>query len=393
MSRTVSTTTSTAASDRIFRELSRRMARGEFAHGDKVPSRKVLSSKYSVSPSTVTNALRRLRADGAVHYVEGQGLFFVNPQGEAEGRDRDMTGQVTGRLGTVGVWGQYLPRQQRMAHDGAGHARREPIVDGIWAAAAERGTQLILAPEPVTETGDAAWAERHAIDGLVLVGGHPPDWSSIAALSCPVVTCNYLPHRTPIPAVDYDNAAMLRDAIDRFVAAGHRRIGYLNTRTSVPDLLEHWRRTFFTGCMDHGLVYDMRPCWRIIDHTTWKPDEDSWQAIRQSVQQVLDDWLALDDPPTAVFVHRPQLARLLDQAAEQRGVKLTLFSVFNEWSEAFCPGYLCPHERIGRRLIDLLEERAAGTTLTRHELIERRFIDPETSEAAQAAAIAPDDAQ
>lgn len=60
---------------RVESELRRRLASGEWATGEKLPSVASLAAEYNVSRSTVVKALRRIESDGLVQIVSNWGTF------------------------------------------------------------------------------------------------------------------------------------------------------------------------------------------------------------------------------------------------------------------------------------------------------------------------------
>jgi GntR family transcriptional regulator len=61
--------------------LRRKIDSGEIPPRRAIPSKRVLSEEYSVSPGTVERAVQALRADGYLKTVMGRGLF-VRPMDE-----------------------------------------------------------------------------------------------------------------------------------------------------------------------------------------------------------------------------------------------------------------------------------------------------------------------
>lgn len=62
---------------RVHRDLSSRIARGEFAAGDQLPTEKKLAEAYGVSRAVVREAVSVLRADGLVRVRHGAGVFCL----------------------------------------------------------------------------------------------------------------------------------------------------------------------------------------------------------------------------------------------------------------------------------------------------------------------------
>jgi len=64
-------------SETVATSLRQRIAAGEWASGDALPTVTVLSAHYGVARATVVRALRMLEADGLVRIVPRWGTFRV----------------------------------------------------------------------------------------------------------------------------------------------------------------------------------------------------------------------------------------------------------------------------------------------------------------------------
>lgn len=78
-------------------DLAKRIRKGEFRPGEKLPSIRDLADEYGVAPQTMQNALRELRNAGLVVSQQGRGLFVRDP-GRAE---PEPGGTDAGRLAVV----------------------------------------------------------------------------------------------------------------------------------------------------------------------------------------------------------------------------------------------------------------------------------------------------
>jgi GntR family transcriptional regulator len=67
--------------DRLQRELERRIASGEYPPGSKLPSGAELREEFDVSQQVVRTAIDRLRMRGLVETVVGVGVYVAEPTG------------------------------------------------------------------------------------------------------------------------------------------------------------------------------------------------------------------------------------------------------------------------------------------------------------------------
>ena len=72
---------------RLARDLADRIARGEFATGDRLPPERELATELSVSRTTVREALLALELMGHVEIRVGSGVFVLDPPEEAPAAD------------------------------------------------------------------------------------------------------------------------------------------------------------------------------------------------------------------------------------------------------------------------------------------------------------------
>ena len=65
--------------DQIFNELKQRIATGEYAAGEKLPTEFELSAQYAVARGTVRQSLKRLEEEGYLERIKSKGTFIRRP--------------------------------------------------------------------------------------------------------------------------------------------------------------------------------------------------------------------------------------------------------------------------------------------------------------------------
>ena len=130
------------------------------------------------------------------------------------------------------------------------------LIDGLYAAAAEHGWDLVLSA--VTATRD----ERRALesladfrlDALVMLG--PPVAAPTLAGQLPIVTLGWSADHDQVDAVRVSDEQAMKLAVDHLVDLGHRRIAHLQ---GGPGLIAVARRDGFERAMcARGLEAEMR---------------------------------------------------------------------------------------------------------------------------------------
>jgi DNA-binding GntR family transcriptional regulator len=84
----------------VAEQLRARIAAGEFAVGDQLPSGRELAAAYRVAPNTVLAAIRALREEGIVASQQGRGTFVRDAEAARRGQSQPsseyeaLTGQL-----------------------------------------------------------------------------------------------------------------------------------------------------------------------------------------------------------------------------------------------------------------------------------------------------------
>lgn len=95
-------TTTRTLSETVAADLRQRIARGEWANGDRLPSEHALSEHYGVSRATIRTALQDLESRGMTVTRRGVGTFVT---GQAEGVRADLR-QLESLSATIGAHGR-----------------------------------------------------------------------------------------------------------------------------------------------------------------------------------------------------------------------------------------------------------------------------------------------
>ena len=83
----------TAITVQIANDLRRRIADGEFAADQRMPSLRALAAEYEVAELTAHSAVKTLQAEGLLVASPGRGTY-VRPPGEAGEESADLEEQV-----------------------------------------------------------------------------------------------------------------------------------------------------------------------------------------------------------------------------------------------------------------------------------------------------------
>lgn len=88
----------------VVSQLRKRLAAGEFARGDKLPTENALSAEFSVSRTVVREAIATLAADGVVEARQGAGVFVLsNPNAALRSIGSDTGNRISDAINVIEV--------------------------------------------------------------------------------------------------------------------------------------------------------------------------------------------------------------------------------------------------------------------------------------------------
>jgi len=186
------------------------------------------------------------------------------------------------------------------------------LLQGITRAARHYGYHVLFRPIDPDEPDDCyvELARGRHTDGLILSGPRSDDTHllDLHRDGFPLVLHGQLPG-TDIPSVDIDNVRGAALAVEHLLKLGHRRIGMITNApliyTASRQRLEGYRQALAQA----GIPYDER----LVQYGNF--DEESGQ-------QAIEALLALDPPPTAVFIASDMVAMGAMRTLRDRGLRV-----------------------------------------------------------------------
>lgn len=184
------------------------------------------------------------------------------------------------------------------------------LLDGVSRAARRYGYQVLFHPVEADEP-NGAYMElvrgRHT-DGLVLSGPRSDDQRlrSLSDQGFPIVLHGHL-RGTTIPSVDVDNGLAAMTAVNHLIGLGHRHVGMITNAplayAASQQRLEGYRRVL----QDAEIAYEEA----LVREGNFD-EESGYRAIT--------DLLALEEPPTAVFIASDMVAIGALRALQETGI-------------------------------------------------------------------------
>ena len=177
------------------------------------------------------------------------------------------------------------------------------LLEGLYAAAEERGYNLILSP--VTRGRDEAKAaeslQDFRFDGLIMLG--PPTAEPLLAGRLPVVVVGWHVDHPRVDVVRTSDETGMAAAVDHLVSLGHRWITHLDGGETLIGASR--REAFLAAMRRHGLGESMRVV------PGGQAQVDGQRAARQLLE---------GDLPTAVIAYNDDTATAVMGVLAQQGI-------------------------------------------------------------------------
>lgn len=198
------------------------------------------------------------------------------------------------------------------SHGGQRHPFLQDLLIGFKEALSARGYALILLPIPRDDDADAylRLARAHSLEGVLIMGidEHTPKVATLVGSEVPCVAVDLDVAGPRSSYVTSDNRAGAASAVEHLLGLGHRRIA---TITGPLDMKPGFER--LAGYREALGAADLpgRP--------EYMRTGDFFPASGHAAMRQL---LALDEPPTAVFVAGDAMALAAMNAAQEAGLSV-----------------------------------------------------------------------
>ena len=198
----------------IYDELTREIASGTLAAGERLPTEQCLADRFGVARQTVLKALDAMKHEGVITSERGRGTFVAITHGYRR---------------TGGSGDRQLAFICSNLEDSLGHR----VLLGVERAARRIGCALVTCNTRNDSEREAEYLRRArntGVDGIVLLPylRRPnSDLISRVAESIPLVCADNAPPGVTVPLVTTDNQRSMYEAVCRLIDSGHRRIGFI----------------------------------------------------------------------------------------------------------------------------------------------------------------------
>lgn len=298
---------------RIARVIQEKIARQEYQSGEWLPTEREFAREFNADRSTIRTAMEQLAEQQLIVREPGRRPWVNTRTGQAGIRSEPP--QQLSSLQTIAA---IIPQP-----------RNYPALSAI-----QRGILLSLrnkaAPYRLVafdNQGDT-WAqsvaqERAALDAVEHEGitgallwpiGGEETFSALERLQqkgTPMVLLDRYPEDFACDFVGIDNRGAAREAVSYLLSQGHRRIAHLTSHDSILTVRER-EEGYCEALRSQGVEPSQDLILRVHDRDDLYPD----------VAPVVDHFLSLPEPPTALFVLKDLLAHAFIREAEARGIRI-----------------------------------------------------------------------
>jgi LacI family repressor for deo operon, udp, cdd, tsx, nupC, and nupG len=185
------------------------------------------------------------------------------------------------------------------------------VLLGIESLASENGYQVILSAQNMVEQENSYFTivRQKKADGIILLTART-DKQILTELAneVPVVlACEYI-EDSQIPTVSIDNISSAREATEYLIHLNHKRIGHISGPLNVVVGRDRLRG-FQQAMLQHGLDLDSM----LVEEGNF---------TYESGLNIMKKFLAMDQPPTAVFAANDEMAIGAIKAAKTIGLRV-----------------------------------------------------------------------
>jgi GntR family transcriptional regulator of arabinose operon len=370
---------STAPSSRPYHVVSERLRTylndGSLSPGTKIPPLRELASRFSVSTSTVRNAIRVLEREGRLHHIHAVGTFVRPAHTVQVATDQIMAALVVTDLGKPFA---------------------VEVVRGVEQACQARRWRLQIYDsrlDPHLELDNLKRLQDSGSQGAILFPScHEDTIEAIFKLKLdgfPIVLVDRDVRGLQVDTVQSDHESGAYSAVTRLVRAGHERI-YMHAGGGPPPSSVEARIRGYERALRENGIEPLRKWFIWSDPVTSQDLAEGRRGRWRHAYKATLQKLSSGELPTAIFAANADTGVGTLHACQEMGLRIPAdmsMVCFDdaEITEAMLPPLTYVAQRsleLGRKAIDLLERRLqspggdAQRLIVDVELVERRSIAP-----------------
>jgi len=339
---------------RIYDSILADISSGKLSPGDRVPSEKELSSRFSVSRITSKHALELLAGNKIIERFPGKGSFVARQEIAAKRTDIGLSGKNIGLV---------LPDFYETFGLG--------LLFGIEDRCRELGYSLILCrtlDRPELEEKAIEHLRQMNVDGIIVLPVHGENYNpSVLRLVLEHMPMSFVDRRLRGLAASFvgtNNIEAAKIGVSHLIDLGRQRIAFVSSPIRDTSAIEERREGFVEALADYGLP---------LDTDLWMTYVDSFRYGIISCEQAeanlsqMREHLSAHPDIDAVFSVEYEGAVLAREAARSLGLKVPediAIVCFDCPTNCYLPPaftHLKQHEYdIGQKALDIVHAQILG---------------------------------
>jgi DNA-binding LacI/PurR family transcriptional regulator len=379
---------------RILDDLRTRILGGELAPGDRIPTEKELMQAYSTSRITASRAVNELEGMGYLVRLKAKGSF-VTPR--SQWRDGSRAGQAPGSKASISF---VMPAP-------AGKISIEmEILHGAELECRKRGYTLEVrsvaggsrddSERRQIEKNIVAEALTEGTAGMIIYPcssmDSPEIYNRMACQGFPYVLLDRKVFGIQAPLVSSENQQGFSSIIAHLAGRGHERIAFVSGNTFESSSRGERFTGYVQGMNEAGLkvfdeyiVHDLFPF--EYRNAFYAELEERNQVLREAIKTMIERFLALPAPPTALTTSNDYIALNVMNVAAAMGIDIPGTFSLTGFDGLSVRSYFSPSlatiaqdfEAMGRATVALLDKRIRDPASKASEIrLPVRFIEGES---------------
>jgi DNA-binding LacI/PurR family transcriptional regulator len=271
--------------------------------GDKIETIRALTKHFDVSINTMRAALSILAREGLIEMWQGSGIYVRE---QIDQRPVGVLMEMDFSWPDMSYFWRRVTQQVRLGLNQHG------LLNRLYAGFCQPGEDLDrpTCPEFLDDI-----ANNRLSGVIVTVSGVSPKWAeSVQRLHVPIVG-----HRGGLGleyAVDVDMPAVVREATQRLIAAGRRKLGFIAWASQAPGP-DHWRAKAileaFTKVLEENRI-PLNERWVRLDYHPHQVG-GAWEEFREI-------WTGSEEKPDGLLVTDDYLFRGVARAIGELGIRV-----------------------------------------------------------------------
>jgi GntR family transcriptional regulator, arabinose operon transcriptional repressor len=314
---------------RILEELRARILGGDLSPGDRIPTEKELMASYATSRITASRAVNELEALGYLVRLKAKGSF-VTPRSHWRDGTRSSQASVPrasiafvmpAPAGKISIEIEILHGAELECRD-RGYTLEVRSVAGITTDDVERRR---------IEKGIIADALGDGSAGVIIYPcsslDSPEVYNRMACRGFPFVLLDRKVFGVDAPLVSSDNKEGSRMAVAHLAGLGHERIAFVSGNTFESSSRGERFAGYVQGMNDAALkIFDEYIVHNLFPYAYrnayYAELEERNQVLREAIKSMLDRFLALPSPPTAIATSNDYIALNVMNVAAAMGIDI-----------------------------------------------------------------------